>query len=236
MALELEDAGFALLEDDCFTLELEAGLAVLELDSTFALLEDSALTLELEAGFTLLEDAGASLLEETNSSLLELTFSPRELEDSTLSLELEATSALELDCSSLELDATSVLLEEARISLLELTSSLRELEEFEAISALLEDSSNTLLELTFPSLEDSRITLELDKTFSELDEDKSTEVETKTALTSTSKFGISKAQLPSTAEPPIPHIPGVDEPVSTFVQGTTVLASRARTTLTEATL
>jgi hypothetical protein len=213
MALELEDAGFALLEDDCFTLELEAGLALLELDSTFALLEDSALTLELEADSTLLEDAGASLLE--------LTSSPRELEDSTLSLELEATSAL---------------LEDARISLLELTSSLRELEEFEAISALLEDSSNTLLELTFPSLEDSRITLELDKTFSELDEDKSTEVETKTALTSTSKFGISKAQLPSAAEPPIPHMPGVDEPFSTFVQGTTVLASRARTTLTEATL
>ena len=91
-------------------------------------------------------------------------------------------------------------------------------------------------------LESSTLELEasvslLDETTSTLEEDRSADSATNVALTSTSKFGISKAQLPSTAVLPIPHIPGfVTLPGSTVVQGTIVLESRERLTLTDATL
>ena len=97
-----------------------------------------------------------------------------------------------------ELDSTFALLEEAGVAL-ELEETTTSLDELEAITELELEAACSLLE------EDS----------SALDEDKSTDSATKDAVTSTSKFGMSKAQLPSTALPPIPHMPGICEPGST---------------------
>jgi hypothetical protein len=94
-----------------------------------------------------------------------------------------------------------------------------------------------VLELDKTTLELEASVSLLDETTSTLEEDRSADSATNEALISTSKLGISKEQLPSTALPPIPHIPGfIAEPGSTATQGTIVLESRERFTLTEATL